>query len=220
MNRRVMLLVAGSLVVLAAAVSCRRSDLRTAVVDVPGMDDSRAVRIVTNAALDQVIGRFDSNKNAYEVDLSRKIVVYHESRQRLLSREYQRHIMARIAEVGFEARVLGARLNPPEPVQAVNGIVQTWPNRFTAWISVPNMKSATDANVVVDAIAYARIGRDDPRVSVSTSSRRIMATYESIFVSLKSIEHAIACVGFDVNRIPARLGEADSLPHGWTPVSL
>ncbi|NQT93379.1 MAG: hypothetical protein HQ559_11510 [Lentisphaerae bacterium] len=220
MNRRILLVALGSLAVLVAAISCRRSDLRTAVVDVPGMDDARAVRIVTNATLDEVVGQFDGNKNAYEVDLSRKIVVYHESRQRLLSREYQRHIRARIAEVGFDARVIQAGLNPPPPVQTVNGLIQTWPNRFTAVISVPDMGSATDANVVVDAIAYARIGRDDPRVNVSASSRRVMAAYESIFVSLKNIEYAIACAGFDANRIPAKLGEEDALPHGWTPVSL
>lgn len=204
---------------ILAAVSCRRSDLRAAFVDVPQMSDVTSVRIVTNAALDEVVGQYDGIQNQYEIDLNRKLVLYHES-QRLLSPEYQRQIEARISEVGFSARVLNARHNPPPPVTTLDGPVQMWPNRFTAVISVPDMTSNTDANVVVDAIAFARVGGDDPRVAASQDSRRLTIRYESLQLSLKNIEYAVACAGFDANNVPARLGRNDSIPHGWTPVQL
>jgi hypothetical protein len=193
--------------------------MRTAVIDVPQMSDATSVRIVTNAALDEVLGQYDGIQNQYEIDMTRKLVLYHES-QRLLSPEYQRRIEARISEVGFKARVLDARLHPPPPVATVDGPVQMWPNRFTAVISVPDMTSNTDANVVVDAITFARLGGDDPRVVASQDARRLAIRYESLHLSLKNIEYAVACVGFAANNIPARLGRDDSIPHGWTPTQL
>ena len=219
MNKRYVLCAALLGAGLLAAVSCRRSDMRTAVVDVPQMSDATSVRIVTNAALDEVVGQYDGIQNQYEVDLTKKLVLYHES-QRLLSPEYQRQIEARISEVGFKARVLNARLNPPPPVPTIDGPVQMCPNRFTAVISVPDMISNTDANVVVDAIAFARLGGDDPRIVVSQEARRLAIRYESLHLSLKNIEYAVACVGFDANNVPARLGRDDSIPHGWTPTHL
>jgi hypothetical protein len=183
------------------------------------MRDAKTVRIATNAALAEVVGEYDGIRNGCNVDLSRKLILYHES-NRLLSREYQRRIEARISEIGFGARVTTVGRNPSPPVQTVDGPVQMWPNRFTAVISVPDMVSNTDANIVVDAIAYARIGGDDPRVSVNCQSRRVVARYESLHLSLKNIEYAIACVGFDANGVRARLGQKDSIPHGWTPIKL
>jgi len=219
MRKTVLLAMIGLGVGVLAAVSCRRSDIRTAVIDVPQMADSRAIRIVTNAALDEVVGQYDDTQNRCEIDLSKGIVLYHES-QNLQSPAYQRLIEARIREVGFEVRVVGSRLNPPPLVLTDDGPIQLWPNRFTAVIMVPDMKTATDANIVVDAIAYARIGGDDPRVVVKRDSRRVIATYESIRLSFSNIEYAIACVGFDANTVPANLGREDSIPHGWTPVTL
>lgn len=203
--------------ILAAA--CRRSDVRTAVIDVPGMSDATSVRIVTNAALDEVVGQYDGIQNQYEVDLTRKLVLYHESR-RLLSPEYQRRVEARILEVGFSARVLKVQLNPPPVVLTDDGPIQMWPDRFTAMISVPDMTSNTDANIVVDAIAFARIGGDDPRVAANEKARRLVVRYESLHLSLKSLEHAVACAGFEANNTPARLGRDDSIPDGWTHVQL
>jgi hypothetical protein len=213
-------LVAG----VAAAISCRKHDIRYAIVEVPGMTDAKSVRIATNAALHEVVGRFDGIENDTEIDLSRNLILYHES-QRLMSSAYRQRIRAKVAEVGYNAHVLGARLNPPRLVDVLNDNeeyiqVQMWPNRFTAVISVPNMKSQTDANIVIDAIAFARLGRDDPRIEVDAKSRKIVATYESLNLSQRNIEHAIAYAGFDANRIPARLGQVDSVPNRWTPIKL
>lgn len=219
MRKRMVLVVIAMVVGILATLSCRQSDIRTVRIDVPQMSDATAIRIVTNAALDEIFGRYDGIQNDYEIDLSKKLVLYHEG-QRLLSPDYQRRIEARIAEVGFKCRVLNARLNPPAPVPTLDGPVQMWPNRFTATISVPDMGSNTDANIVVDAIAFARVGTDDPRISVNAPARRVVATYESLHLSLKNIEYAIACVGFDANDVSARLGNKDAIPHGWTPVNL
>ena len=82
------------------------------------------------------------------------------------------------------------------------------------------MASNTDANIVVHAIAYARLGRDDPRVEVRPNSRSVVVQYESLQLALKNIEYAIASVGFDANDVPARLGRRDAFAHGWTPVRL
>jgi len=105
---------------IVAVVSCRRSEIRVALIDVPEMSGDRDIRIVTNAALDEVVGQYDGIHNECQVDLTRKIVLYHES-QRLLSPAYQRRIEARIAEAGFKARVTNAGLNPPAPVPTVEG---------------------------------------------------------------------------------------------------
>ena len=217
MKLRTGLTVAMVIAGLMAAVSCRRTDMKKVTISVPGMSDARSIRIVTNAALDEVVGRVDGIMHDYEVDLAGQVVLYHES-GRLLAPEYQRRIVACISQVGFKAVVKSVRLNPPALVQTLDGPAQTWPDRYTAVLAVTGMKDHTDANIVVDAIAYARIGRDDPRVSVNKRAQELVARYESLVVAPKNIEFAIACAGFDANQIPARLGGVDSIPHGWTPV--
>ena len=206
-------------VITVMGLSCRRSDMRTARVQVPGMSGATAVRIVTNAALDVVVGRYDGIQNACDVDLDRKLVFYHESRQ-LLSRPYQQAIEAKSAEVGLGARVVQAQLNPPAPTPTIDGLVQEWPNRHTAVIHVPDMSSVLHANIIVDAIAYARLGRDDPRVTVNPETGEIVASYQSLRLSQRNIEEAITAVGFSANGVPAKLGHEDALPHGWYPVLL
>lgn len=200
-------------------VPFRWSDVQTVTINVPEMAGTKDVRIVTNAALDEVVGSYDGVRNDFEVDLAKKIILYHES-QRLLTREYQRQIEARIAEIGFNSRVLKAELNPPPLTPTSDGYKQLWPDRFTAVISAPDMVSTTDANVIVDAITYARLGADDPRICVDEQARRLMIRHESMSVARRNIEYAIACVGFRANDVPACLGRADSIPHGWTPVQL
>ena len=85
---------------------------------------------------------------------------------------------------------------------------------------MPGMKRNTDANVIIDAIAYARLGHDNPSVNVQRRPRRVVATYQSLYLGQKNIEYAIACAGFDANNTPANLGREDAVPHGWLPVRL
>jgi hypothetical protein len=217
-NKRWLTLI-GLVAGIAGVICAPRSDVVTAVVRVPRMAGDQAVRIVTNAALDEIVGRYDGTQNDCEIDLSRSILLYHES-PKLLAPAYQRRIVACLREVGFAAQVAGARLNPPAAVPTVYGPIQLWPDRFTAVISVPAMRSHTDANIVANAIAYARLGKDDPRLSVDRKTRTLTATYNSLQLALKNIEVAIACAGFEANDIPANLGAADAVPHGWRPIKL
>jgi hypothetical protein len=215
LNLLLLFLAAG----LLAAISCRRSDLRMTTISVPQMADARSIRIVTNAALDEVVGRYDGTKNDCEVDLANSAVLYHEG-QRLLSSDYQRQIEDRIREIGYEARVIRAGLNPPAPVPTGDGPIQIWPDRFTALIAIRGMKDNTDANRIVDAITYARLGTDSPRVALRAGTRKLIATYEGISLSPRNIEYAIAGVGFSANGVEAKLGAADAPAMGWTPVKL
>jgi hypothetical protein len=206
-------------VLCVAALACRRSDLRSAVLSVPGMEDERAVRIVTNAVLDEAVGRYDGMTHAYEVDVGRGVVLYHES-GRLTQPEYQRRIVECIQEVGYEARVLTVALNPPAPVPTRKGPFQMWPGRYTAVLHVPGLKTRRDANVVVNAISYARLGGDSPRIAVDRAGKAIRVTYEGLLVSPRSLETAVACAGFAANGTPALLGAPDALAHGWEPFAV
>jgi len=107
----------------------------------------------------------------------------------------------------------GYHLNPalrPEPLLA----------EILGVIAVTGMARNTDANIVADAIAYARLGKDDPRVTAHRDTRRLVATYQGLGLSLRNIETAIACAGFRANDIPANLGRPDAVAHGWFPVTL
>ena len=52
---------------LLATVLGRRSDTRTVTIDVPQMTDATSIRIVTNAALDEVIGKYDGIKKDWRL---------------------------------------------------------------------------------------------------------------------------------------------------------
>ena len=217
MTKRIALVMAILCVGVLATVSCRRSDIKTMTVNVPQMTTTRDVRIVTNAAIEEVVGIYERIPSTYEVDLSKKLVIYNET-PRLLEPAYRNRIESRMAEVGFKGSVVSVQHNPS--VRLANGLVEGWYRRHTAVISVPDMVTKTDANIVVDAITYARMGSDDPRVSTDADRRQVTATYNALFLARKNVEQAIACVGFDANTVPARLGEKDSVPHGWKPVKL
>ncbi len=219
MTKRIALMMAVLCVGVLATVSCSRSDIKTMTVNVPQMTTARDVRIVTNAALEEVVGIYERTPSTYEVDLSKKLVIYHES-PRLLDPAYLNHIKSRLAEVGFGGDVISVQHDPLPTIRTANGLMRMWPDRHTAVISVSDMATKTDANIVVDAIAYARLGADDPRVSTDADSRQVTAIYNALYLARKNVEQAIACVGFDANTVPARLGEKDSVPHGWKPVKL
>ena len=213
-------IVSIALVALAGIVlSCRQSDMKTVTIHVPQMTDATSIRIVTNAALNEAVARNDGVQHAFEVNLAKKTILYHEG-TRLLSGDYQKRIESRLGEVGLEAKVIRVSRNPPPPFPTPNGPVQLWGDRCTAVISIAGMTSRTAANIAVDAIAYARYGKDDPRIAVQASDRNMVVTYESLHLAPQNIELAIACVGFDANRILANLGYPDAPPHDWREFDL
>lgn len=217
MTKRTALVIAISSIGILLTASCHRSNTQTATVKIPQMITAQEVRIVTNAALHEVVGNYDGIPNRCEVDLSKKWVLYHEGPQ-LLKPAYQTRIKSCLAEVGFKGHVMSVQYNPP--VRITQGMVEGWVDRHTMVISIPDMMSNTDANIVVDAIAYARLGADDPRVSVDANARCVVAQYNRLFLARKNIEYAIAGVGFDANTVPAYLGEKNSIAHGWSPIQL
>lgn len=201
-----------------AATACFRDDARAVTLAVPDMATARDLRIVTNAALNEIVGRYDGIKNDAEADLARGLLVYHEG-ERLRDEGYRRHIAACLRDVGYDAAFLAVRLNPPPPVPTSRGLVQLWPDRHTAVLAVQGLKTARDVQVALDAIAFARTG-DRASVAPDARSRTLRVTYNSRALGRRNVEHAIANAGYAVNDTPALLGRADALAMNWTPVRL
>ena len=201
---------------MLALAACMRIDRKSMTIAVPEMGSAKQVRIVTNAALEEVIGHYDAFRHEYEIDLTRGIVLYHEGDQ-LLSAAYRQRIEKSLSQVGFVARIVSVAFNPPPPRLTPQGWLQRWSDRRTAVIHVPDMKTAQDANIVEDAIAYARTG-DHPSVVANAATREIHITYDPMKVARKNVEQAIAGVGFAAGDTPALLGMPDALPLGWESV--
>jgi len=182
------------------------------------MANERDVRIVTNAVLDATSILAQAVRNDCQIDVSKRLVLYHEG-PRLRLPAYRALLVARLMEVGFsDARILRTAPNPPPLVETVDGPCQDWPDRHTAVIHVPGMADITAANRVVDALAYARAGGDDPLVSVDPASRTLTVTYEGLRLARSNLEHAIACAGYAANAVPARLGGSDAVRDHWRPL--
>ena len=81
----------------------------------------------------------------------------------------------------------------------------------TARIYVPAMKNRASAEWVVNAVArIPGVQRDKLQVNMET--RDVIVPYDSINLSLKNIEFAIAGVGFDADDVPADPTAARNLP--------
>lgn len=190
--------------------ACFRSEIAELTIHVPRMESKRDARIVTNAAMEEVVGYLDGIRHEVEIDLENHRILYHESDQ-LLDPHYQAKIIGCLSEVGFAAEIVQAEFNPLAPIKLYNNtILNSWPDRFSSMISIPEMDSVTEANIAVDAIAYARIGGDDPRVFTDLARKEIRTVYDSVALSEKNVEEAIACTGYAANSIPPQ-----STPQGW-----
>lgn len=196
--------------------SCMRETRRTVEIRVPEMQSARDIRIVTNAALNEVAGRA-AIQHAYDLCVDKGVLFYYEG-ARLLARDYQRHIERCLREIGYEARIVAVEHRPAPPMPTPAGWLQAWPDRHAAAISIPNMKTGTDAHRVMGAIARARAGDDPLRVVPDPESRTVRVTYDTNQLALKNLEGAIANAGYQANDTPARMGLADSFPIGWTPI--
>ncbi|HOW98208.1 MAG TPA: hypothetical protein PK634_10515 [Kiritimatiellia bacterium] len=210
-------LVAGLLGAVAVlCVSCVRETQRTVEIKVPGMQTERDVRIVTNAALNEAVGRA-TLQHGYDICVDKGTMFYYEG-ARLLSREYQRHILRCLREIGYEARIVEVRHWPAPAMPTPRGWLQAWPDRHAAAISIPAMKTGVDAHRVVGAIARARAGDDPLRVAPDPAAHAIRVTYDTNQLALKNLEGAIANAGYQANDTPPSMGLPDSFPVGWTPI--
>lgn len=207
--------VIGLLLLCASLASRHRDNERTVTVNVPQMASERDVRIVTNAALDEIRGRYDGIRHAYQVDRRNHAVIYHEGR-RLLDPAFRAQIERRIREIGFDAHFTQAAANPPPPLRNGRGeLFHDWPGRITGVIAVPGLKSNTDANRIVNAISLARSGDDPEHVHLDRDARTLSVTFNGLLTAPRNIEHAIACSGFAANGVPPRLGQQDAVAFGW-----
>lgn len=213
-GRRILTGTVGFVFAMAAA-ACMRLEHRTEQLRVPDMATARDIRIVTNAALNEAIGRYDGIRNEAEVEVARGLVLYHES-SRLLSEAYRRRLLDGLREVGYEARYLSVGHNPPFTLYHE---LQNWPDRYTAVLQVPALRSNRDANIVLDAIAHARTG-DHPAVTTDSRARTRRVAYNPRHLARRNLEVAVASAGYAVNDTPALLGRPDAPALHWMPVTM
>lgn len=208
-----MRLIIGILFGLSLALlntACFRAETTEVSIHIPAMESDLDSRIATNAALDEVVGSLGSPKHEYEFDRNKHIVIYHEGR-RLMTPLYQAQIVKSLKEVGFDARLEKAAFNPLPARRFSNGeIINSWPDRFSVRISVPEMDTIQESNIVADALAFVRNGGDDPRVAPDPVQRRLNIVYDNVALSLKNIEEAIACTGYTANGVPPK-----NASNGW-----
>ena len=200
-----------SFVAILLLTACFRSETGEVTVQVPQMESELDARIVTNAALDEVVGSLTGIQYDVEVDLQNHQLIYHEG-GRLLDPRYRDGLISSLQAVGLEAHIVQARFNPIQPLRLPNDeILNYWPTRCSALIAIPGMDTTTKANIAIDALAYVRNGGDDPRVITDRENREIRAVYNNVALSEKNLEEAIACIGYQANTCPPK-----DRPHGWS----
>jgi copper chaperone CopZ len=193
-----------------------RKDDRTVRIAVPDLKTEQDIRIVTNAALNELVGRY-TGKFQYEMDIGRGLVLYHESHG-LQTAAYQRRIVECLRAAGYDARFLAVAHNPPAPIPLKQRLVQDWPDRFTAVLHVPELKCNRDADRVEDAIAWARSGDHPSSIAIDRTGRSIQLAFNPRLTALRNIQQAIAAAGYTANDTPPEAGDLGSFNLGWSPV--
>jgi copper chaperone CopZ len=96
-------------------------------------------------------------------------------------------------------------------VLCVTGVSCRQRDLRTMPIHVPGMKSQACVELVKAAVARVP-GVLPDKTTVDPATRTVYVTYESLGLSLKNIEFAIADAGFAANEIPAKPEAAAALP--------
>ena len=213
---RVMVAV-GLSICFGCIISCYRPDIFSVTIDVPEMSDDLAVRIITNAALNEIEKDFPTPGHEIEIDLGNTRLNYHEQGPRVMEAAYRERISACLRQVGYEPTFHHAGFNPTPIVHSKSGPFRREPNRWTLTMTIPGMKTVRDANVVVDAIGFARLGADVPQIKAFKDSRKLSVVYQAKNCALKNLEVGIASVGFAAN---GKRPHPATIPQGWWPVNL
>ena len=194
-------LTSASLVALSLCLlcSCRRHDYRVMPIHVPEMNDDQAARIAVDAVSCELV-RNDAN---FTVD-RKTFTVACAAGGSLKAASARARIEDALRQVGLEGKVVGVQHTPTE----------SWRDRHTATVRVSQMLKTKDVNVAVHAIARAVRG-DNKDVTLDRATRTITVKYDSLLTSLKNLEHSIANAGLQANDVPANIGKADALQHGW-----
>lgn len=193
-------LVLGAVLMCVCGVaSCRKSDIRTMRIHVPGMTDEQSTRIAVNA-----VG-YELHRNDANVTASPKEgTITYAAGPGLKSAAVQARLEEALREVGLEGRVTSVQPAPTE----------NWRDRHTVVVEVKEMQNNVAVNRAVHALAHAM--RDDNEdVTLDAGTRSLIVEYDSMNMSLKNLEQAIANAGLQANDVPAKLGAGDAVPHGW-----
>lgn len=195
---------------LLFVTGCFRNEISQLTVHVPAMSTEQDARIVTNAALNEVVGCLESLKHDYEFDLEKGMVTYHGSRK-LMSEIYRSNLTTSLGAIGLKANIVRVGFNPLRALRMPDGsVINDWPDRYTALLAVPEMDTVTEANRVADAIAFVRNGGNDPRVAPDPERGTLDIHFNNVALSERNITEAIACAGYSANGTPPQ-----EVPQGW-----
>lgn len=88
------------------------------------------------------------------------------------------------------------------------------PAERTITVAVPQMKSQDCANRITEVFRIGRPDKVDGIVAVvpNVAAKTVDVTFESLKLSIKNVEFAIASAGFDANDIPANAEARAKLP--------
>lgn len=86
----------------------------------------------------------------------------------------------------------------------------------TMAIDVPGMRNARCAQLVQQRLQQVP-GVLANKIAIDLENRIVTVTYDSLQLSLKNIEFAIAEAGFDANDVPATPAARDALPPECKP---
>jgi copper chaperone CopZ len=86
----------------------------------------------------------------------------------------------------------------------------------TITIHVPEMKTQRCATLVRRALSSVR-GAERRTIDIDLKARTVTVTYDSLFLSLKNLEFAIAGAGFQANNVPAKGDALKALPSECKP---
>jgi hypothetical protein len=201
-----------------AFAACMRIDAANATIRVPGMAAERDRLIITNAAQHQLSGEMPDRKHFCEISLSRGIAAYHEG-PGLRDARYVDQIRQSLAAVGYAAEAHAVAFNPLPPRTLEDGrVIDNWPDRHTLFLKIPALRSNTDGNRIVDAIAAVRLGGISPKIQPDMARREMrIRGYNTLHAARCNFEFMIASAGYAANDEPANSGGRDAVPRGWEP---
>lgn len=81
----------------------------------------------------------------------------------------------------------------------------------TIKVYVPGMKTEACAELVRNKLAKVP-GVLPPSIRTDVGARSVTVSYDSLFLSMKNVEFAVAELGLAANKIPADKAAAESLP--------
>ncbi|MFO7871780.1 MAG: hypothetical protein R6V03_10160 [Kiritimatiellia bacterium] len=190
----------------SGAASCRRHDYRLAYINVPGMKDAATAAMVYNAIAHEI----ERKEPRYHVDTNKGILTCFGHVKQLRPPMVHRRIEDSLNDLRMPGKILRAK---PAPAQGFH-------ERFAVAVQVTDMDSVVKANRAIAAVSTAVRSPQASEnlrkhIAIDIDDRSVRVKYNSIELSLKNLEHAVANAGLQANEVPPRLGRETALKHGW-----